>query len=86
MYKNLLVVKLTLRGKKMSKKINKTYSDDDQYHVSRSLNFQNFKKRLNVSDLLRRAKEEEKSKKKFNLLIYSCVTAAVVVFLLITGI
>ena len=86
MYKNLLVVKLTLRGKKMSKKINKTYSDDDQYHVSRSLNFQNSKKRLNLSDLLRRAKEEEKSKKKFNLLIYSYATSVVVVFLLIMSI
>ena len=70
----------------MSKKISQTYSDDDQYHVSRSLNFQNFKKRLNLSDLLRRAKEEEKSKKKFNLLIYSCATSVVVVFLLIMSI
>jgi len=86
LYKNLLVVKLTLRGKKMSKKINKTYSDDDQYHVSRSLNFSNFKKRLNLNDLLRRAKDEEKSKKKFNLLIYSCATSVVVVFLLIMSI
>jgi len=80
------VVKLTLRGKRMSKKINQTYSDDDQYHVSRSLNFSNFKKRLNLNDLLRRAKDEEKSKKKFNLLIYSCATSVVVVFLLIMSI
>ena len=70
----------------MSKKINQTYSDDDQCHISRSLNFSNFKKRLNLNDLLRRSKDEEKSEKKFNLLIYSYATSVVVVFLLIMSI
>ncbi len=70
----------------MSKKISQTYSDDDQYHVSRSLNFPKLKKRLDLNDLLRRAKDEEKRVRKLNLLIYSCATSVVVIFLLLMSI
>jgi len=80
------VVKLILRGKRVSKKISQTYNDDDQHHVGKPLDFLNLKKRLDLNDLLRRAKDEEKSEKKFNLLIYSCAVSVAVVFLLIMSI
>ena len=63
--------------------ISQTCNRDERHHVSRPLNFPNLKKKLNLNDLLRRAKNEEKSEKKFNLLIYSCVASVAMVFLLI---
>ena len=40
------------------------------------------KKRLDLNNLLRRIKNEEKKNKKFNLLIFSGATSVVLVFLL----
>ena len=41
------------------------------------------KKRLDLNNLLRRIKDEEKKNKKFNLLIFSGATSVVLVFLLL---
>ena len=41
------------------------------------------KKRLNLNNLLRRMKDEEKKNKKFNLLIFSGTISVVLVFLLL---
>ena len=41
------------------------------------------KKRLDLNNLLRRVKDEEKKNKKFNLLIFSGATSVVLVFLLL---
>ena len=70
----------------MREEISQTCNRDERHHVNRPLNFPNLKKKLNLNDLLRRAKNEEKSEKKFNLLIYSYATSVVVVFLLIMSI
>ena len=61
----------------MRRKVSQVKSDEDRYGY-RTL--ENSKKRLNLNDLLRRAKDEEKNDKKFNLLIYSCAAFVIVVF------
>jgi len=44
------------------------------------------KKRLDVNDLLKRAKDQEKNDKKLNLLIYAGAASVIVVFVLILSI
>ena len=44
------------------------------------------KKRLDLNDLLKRAKDQEKNDRKLNLLIYAGVALIVAVFLLILSI
>ena len=44
------------------------------------------KKRLDLNDLLKRAKDQEKSDKKFNVLIYTSAASVLVVLLLIFSI
>ena len=44
------------------------------------------KKRLDVNDLLKRAKDQEKNDKKLNLLIYVGAASVIVVFVLILSI
>ena len=60
--------------------------NEDQYRDSESLSPSTLKKRLDLNDLLKRAKDEEKNDKKFNLLIYSCATFVIIVFLFIVSI
>ena len=57
--------------------------DEEQYHVGESQHSSTSKKRLDLNDLLKRAKDQEKNNKKFNLLIYSGVASVIVVFVLI---
>ena len=52
-------------------------ADQVEYNASVS------KKRLDLNDLLRRAKDQKKNDKKFNLLIYSGAASVIVVFILI---
>ena len=60
--------------------------NEEQYRDSESLNSSTLKKRLNLNDHLKRAKNEEKNDKKFNLLIYSCAVFVITVFLLIVSV
>ena len=60
--------------------------DEEQYHAGELLHSSTSKKRLDLNDLLKRAKDQEKNDKKFNLLIYSCAAFVTVVFLFIVSI
>ena len=60
--------------------------DEKQYQAGELLHSSTSKKRLDLNDLLKRAKNEEKNDKKFNLLIYSCATFVIIVFLFIVSI
>ena len=60
--------------------------DEEQYHASESLQSSTSKKRLDLNDLLKRAKEQKKSDKRLNLLIYSGAASAIVVFGLLLSI
>ena len=56
--------------------------DEEQYHANELLHSSTSKKRLDLNDLLKRAKDQEKNNKKFNLLIYSGVASVIAVFVL----
>ena len=56
--------------------------NEDQYHDSGSLNSSTSKKRLDLNDLLKRAKDQEKNDKKLNLLIYSGAASVIAVLVL----
>ena len=60
--------------------------NEEQYRISESLNSTTSKKRLDLNDLLKRAKDQEKNDKKFNLLIYSCAAFVLAVLLLIVSV
>ena len=60
--------------------------DEEQYHVSELLHPSTSKKRLDLNDLLKRAKEQKKSDNKLNLLIYTGALSAVFVFVLLLSI
>ena len=57
--------------------------DEKQYHAGELLHSSTSKKRLDLNDLLKRAKDQEKNDKKFNLLIYSGAASVIAVFFLI---
>ena len=57
--------------------------DEEQYHVSELMHPSTSKKRLDLNDLLKRARDKEKNDKKLNLLIYSGTASVIVVFVLI---
>jgi len=65
----------------MRGKASQAKSDDDHYGYKPSLITTN--KRLNVNNLLRRIKDEEKKSKKLNLLIFSGSISVVLVFFLL---
>ncbi|HIM32693.1 MAG TPA: hypothetical protein EYI72_03150 [Pelagibacteraceae bacterium] len=65
----------------MRGKASQVKSDDDHYGYKPSLITTN--KRLNVNNLLRRIKDEEKKSKKLNLLIFSGSISVVLVFFLL---
>ena len=60
--------------------------DDEQYNVSELLDSSKSKKRLDLNDLLKRAKDQEKNDKRLNLLIYAGALSVIVVFVLILSI
>ena len=62
----------------MRGKASQVKSDDDHYGYKPSLITTD--KRLNVNNLLRRIKDEEKKSKKLNLLIFSGSISVVLVF------
>ena len=57
--------------------------DEEQYHADELLHSSTSKKRLDLNDLLKRAKDQEKNDKKLNLLIYSGAALVIVVLVLI---
>ena len=63
------------------RKASQIKSDSDHYDYRPVLNTTN--KRLDLNNLLRRIKDEEKKSKKFNVLIFSGATSVVLVFLLL---
>ena len=63
------------------RKASQIKSDSDRYEYKPLLDAT--KKRLDLNNLLRRMKDEEKKNKKFNLLIFSGATSVVLVFLLL---
>ena len=63
------------------RKASQIKSDSDRYEYRPLLDAT--KKRLDLNNLLRRIKDEEKKSKKFNLLIFSGTTSVVLVFLLL---
>jgi hypothetical protein len=65
----------------MKGKASQVKSDDDHYGYKPSLITTD--KRLNVNNLLRRIKDEEKKSKKLNLLIFSGSISVVLVFFLL---
>ena len=67
----------------MRERASRTEYDEEQYHVSELLHPSTSKKRLDLNDLLKRAKEQKESDNKLNLLIYSGAASVIVVFILI---
>ena len=65
----------------MRGKASQVKSDDDHYGYKPSLITTD--KRLNVNNLLKRIKDEEKKSKKLNLLIFSGSISVVLVFFLL---
>ena len=70
----------------MRERASRTEYDEEQYHVSELLHSSTSKKRLDLNDLLKRAKEQKKSDNKLNLLIYTGALSAVFVFVLLLSI
>ena len=70
----------------MKERANQVEYDEEQYHVSELLHPSTSKKRLDLNDLLKRAKDQKKNDKKLNLLIYSGAASAIVVFVLLLSI
>ena len=66
----------------MREKVSQAKFDEDRYGY-RSLEIP--KKRLDLNDLLKRVKDEEKNDKKFNLLIFSGAASVVLVFFMLLG-
>ena len=64
----------------MRGKTGQVKTDEDQYGYA-PLDAR--KKRLDLNDLLKRAKNEEKNDKKYNLLIFSGAASVVLVFILL---
>jgi len=67
----------------MRERVSQVEYNEEQYPISESLNSSTSKKRLDLNDLLRRAKDQEKNDKKLNLLIYSGAVSVIAVFVLI---
>ena len=70
----------------MREKVNQIGYEEEQYHFVKSDDYSMLKKRLDLNDLLKRAKNQEKNDKKFNLLIYAGAASVIVVFVLILSI
>ena len=70
----------------MRKKISQVRYKEEQYHAGEPYDSSTLKKRLDLNDLLKRAKDQEKNDKKLNLLIYAGAASVIVVFVLILSI
>ena len=70
----------------MREKISQVRYKEEQYHVGEPYDSSTLKKRLDVNDLLKRAKDQEKNDKRLNLLIYAGAVSVIVVFVLILSI
>ena len=67
----------------MRGKINEDENNKDNYGIGASLHSSDPKKRLDLNVLLRRAKDQEKSDKKLNVIIFSGAASVIVVFFII---
>ena len=70
----------------MREKISQVGYREEQYHVGEPYDSSTLKKRLDLNDLLKRAKDQEKNDKRLNLLIYAGALSVIVVFVLILSI
>ena len=59
---------------------------DEHYQDYELLSYSKSKKRLDLNDLLKRAKDQEKSDKKLKLVIFSCTAFAITALFLIVNI
>ena len=55
--------------------------DEEQYFIDRQHNSSSISKRIDLNDLLKRAKEQKKNDIKINLFIYTGVALVLAVFL-----
>ena len=53
----------------MREKVSQVEYDEEEHHLVRPYNSSNVSKRLDLNDLLKRAKDQEKNDRKLNLLI-----------------
>ena len=70
----------------MREKISQARYREEQYHIGEPYDSSTLKKRLDLNDLLKRAKDQEKNDKKLNLLIYAGAASVIAVFFLILSI
>ena len=70
----------------MREKANQIRYEEEQYRFVKPGDSSMLQKRLDLNDLLKRAKDQEKNDKKLNLLIYAGVASVIVVFVLILSI
>ena len=70
----------------MREKISQVGYKKEQYHVGELYDSSTLKKRLDLNDLLKRAKNQEIYDKKINLLIYAGAASVIVVVVLILSI
>ncbi len=70
----------------MRERVSQVEYNEEQYRIRESLNSSTSKKRLDLNDLLKRAKDQEKNDKKLNLVIYAGAASVIVVFVLILSI
>ena len=70
----------------MREKANQIRYEEEQYRFVKPDDSSMLKKRLDLNDLLKRAKDQEKNDKKLNLLIYVGATFVIVVFVSILSI
>ena len=70
----------------MREKANQIRYEEEQYRFVKPDDSLMLKKRLDLNDLLKRARDQEKNDKKLNLLIYVGAASVIVVFVLILSI
>ena len=70
----------------MREKTNQVGYEEDQYHIGKSYDSSMSEKRLDLNDLLKRAKDREKNDKRLNLLIYAGALFVIVVCVLVFSI
>ena len=70
----------------MREKVSQASYDEKQYHIDKQLNSSSISKRLDLNDLLKRAKDQKKNDIKINLFIYTGAALALAVFLFIISI
>ena len=66
----------------MREKVNRVGHEEEQYRFGKPDDSSTSKKRLDLNDLLKRAKDQEKNDKKLNLLIYSGAASVIAVLVL----